>query len=85
MGSEKEGEEAGLRGEDGRAGGVVEVGRGGQSTREEKEGTDGEGIGFRMGGGGEPSKGAYAQTKEGEEGSTGETEGGEGTKVGSVG
>ena len=85
VGSEKEGEEVGLRGEDGRAGGVVEVGRGGKSTREEKEGTVGEGIGFGMGGGGKPSKGACAQTKGGEEGLAGETEGGEGTNVSLIG
>ena len=64
---------------------MVEVGRGGKSTREEKEGIVGEEIGFGMGGGGEPSKGSWAQTKGGEEGSAGEIEGGEGTKVGSMG
>ena len=71
----------GLRGEEGRAGGVVEVGRGGKSSREDKEGIVRQGIGFSMWGGGKPGERAYVHTKGGEKSLECEPEGEEGTKV----
>ena len=57
-GLEKEGEVVGLQGEGGSDGEEVVEGSGGKSTSEEKEGTKGEGVGFRVVGVGRLSIGA---------------------------